>query len=153
MNGTKTAQRLRAAGLRPTVQRVALAELLFTGCDRHVTAEELHAEAVARDISLSVATVYNTLHQFTDAGLVRVLAIDGLKTWFDTNVADHHHFVVDGTGEILDVEADDLVVSNLPEAPAGMEISHVDVIIRLRPRLLAPADGAKADAQGGSAGR
>jgi Fur family iron response transcriptional regulator len=135
MQKSDAIRRLRAVGLRPTVQRVALAQLLFHGRHRHVTAEELHAEAVEHGIGLSVATVYNSLHQFTDAGLIRVLAIDGMKTWFDTNVSDHHHFVFEGSGEILDVEQAALAISNLPEPPDGMEIAHIDVIIRVRPRL------------------
>jgi len=140
MHRTDAIKRLRAVGLRPTVQRVALAQLLLHGRHRHVTAEELHAEAVGRDVSLSVATVYNALHQFTDAGLVRVLAVDGMKTWFDSNVSDHHHFVFEGSGEILDVEQTDLAISNLPQPPDGMEIAHIDVIIRVRPRSATNAE-------------
>ena len=128
-----TGQLLRSVGLRPTDQRIALAELLFDACHRHVTAEELHADAVKKGIVVSVATVYNTLHQFTNAGLIRVLAVDGTRTWFDTNTADHHHFFVEGEGTILDVDAHHLQVLNLPPPPTGMEIAHVDVVIRVRP--------------------
>jgi Fur family iron response transcriptional regulator len=127
------AQRLRSVGLRPTIQRIALAELLFGGCHRHVTAEELHAEAVGTGIVLSLATVYNTLHQFTNAGLIRALAVDGTRTWFDTNMADHQHFFIEGDGTILDVDAHQLQILNLPSPPDGMEIAHVDVVIRVRP--------------------
>jgi Fur family transcriptional regulator, iron response regulator len=127
------AQRLRTAGLRPTIQRIALADLLFGGCHRHVTAEELHAEATDSGIVLSLATVYNTLHQFTNAGLIRALAVDGTRTWFDTNIEDHHHFFVEGEGTILDVEAHQLQVLNLPPSPAGMVVANVDVVIRLKP--------------------
>jgi Fur family iron response transcriptional regulator len=126
-------QRLRSVGLRPTIQRIALAELLFGGCHRHVTAEELHAEAVGTGIVLSLATVYNTLHQFTNAGLIRALAVDGTRTWFDTNMADHQHFFIEGDGTILDVDAHQLQILNLPSPPDGMEIAHVDVVIRVRP--------------------
>jgi Fur family transcriptional regulator, iron response regulator len=129
------AQRLRSAGLRPTIQRIALADLLFGGCHRHVTAEELHAEATDSGIVLSLATVYNTLHQFTNAGLIRALAVDGTRTWFDTNIEDHHHFFVEGEGTILDVEAHQLQVLNLPTPPDGMVVAHVDVVIRLKPIL------------------
>jgi len=128
-----TAQRLRSVGLRPTIQRIALADLLFGRCHRHVTAEELHAEAVENGIVLSLATVYNTLHQFTNAGLIRALAVDGTRTWFDTNISDHQHFLVEGTGTILDVDAHHLQILNLPSPPDGMEVAHVDVVIRLRP--------------------
>jgi Fur family iron response transcriptional regulator len=127
------AQLLRSVGLRPTAQRIALANLLFGACHRHVTAEELHAEAVGHGVVLSVATVYNTLHQFTNAGLIRVLAVDGIRTWFDTNTADHHHFIIEGEGTILDVDAHQLQVLNLPPLPEDMEIVQVDVMIRVRP--------------------
>ena len=124
--------RLRGAGLRPTRQRVALGDLLFAKGDRHLTVEELHEEAVAAGVPVSLATVYNTLHQFTEAGLIRVLAVESAKTYFDTNVSDHHHFFVEGHNEVLDIPVNNLVIDNLPEPPEGMEIAHVDVVIRLR---------------------
>ncbi|TPW26117.1 transcriptional repressor [Pararhizobium mangrovi] len=124
--------KLRAAGLRPTRQRTALAELLFAKGDRHLTAEELHAEAHAADVPVSLATVYNALHQFTRARLLRVLSVDSSKTYFDTNVSDHHHFLIEGSDEIADIPDADLRVDGLPEVPEGMEIAHVDVVIRLR---------------------
>ncbi|TIU72307.1 MAG: transcriptional repressor [Mesorhizobium sp.] len=121
------------AGLRPTRQRVALGDLLFARGDRHLTVEELHEEAVAAKVPVSLATVYNTLHQFREAGLVRVLAIEGAKTYFDTNVSDHHHFFVEGRNEVLDIPICNLTIANLPQPPAGMEIARVDMIIRLHP--------------------
>ncbi|MDE1160128.1 MAG: Fur family transcriptional regulator [Neorhizobium sp.] len=124
--------RLRDYGLRPTRQRVALADLLFAKGDRHLTVEELHEEAGAAGVPVSLATVYNTLHQFTEAGLIRVLAIESAKTYFDTNISDHHHFFVEGRNEVLDIPVSNLQIGNLPQAPEGMEIAHVDVIIRLR---------------------
>lgn len=124
--------RLRTVGLRPTRQRVALGDLLFAKGDRHLTVEELHEEAVAAGVPVSLATVYNTLHQFTEAGLIRVLAVESAKTYFDTNVSDHHHFFVEGHNEVLDIPISNLTIGNLPEPPQGMEISHVDVVIRLR---------------------
>jgi Fur family iron response transcriptional regulator len=130
---TTITQRLRSAGLRPTQQRVALANLLFAEGHRHVTAEELHHEATQRGFVLSVATVYNTLGQFTEAGLVRTLAVEGARTWYDTNVADHHHFFVEGSGEILDVLGSHIKTDNLPDPPNGFEIASVDIVIRLRP--------------------
>jgi Fur family iron response transcriptional regulator len=125
-------RRLRQAGLRPTRQRVALVRQAFGAGDRHFSAEALHAEALAEKIDISLATVYNTLHHFTDAGLLRVLAVEGSKTYFDTNTSDHHHFFVEGSNQIFDIDHA-VTVGNLPQAPEGMEIAHVDVVIRLRP--------------------
>ncbi len=124
--------RLRNVGLRPTRQRIALGDLLFAKGNRHLTVEELHEEAVAAGVPVSLATVYNTLHQFTEAGLIRVLAVESAKTYFDTNVSDHHHFFVEGHNEVLDIPISNLTIGNLPEPPDGMEIAHVDVVIRLR---------------------
>jgi Fur family iron response transcriptional regulator len=124
--------RLRDCGLRPTRQRIALADLLFAKGDRHLTVEELHEEASAAGVPVSLATVYNTLHQFTEAGMIRVLAVESAKTYFDTNISDHHHFFVEGRNEVLDIPINNLSIDNLPNAPDGMEIAHVDVIIRLR---------------------
>ncbi|MGG6896969.1 MULTISPECIES: iron response transcriptional regulator IrrA [Rhizobium] len=124
--------RLRNVGLRPTRQRIALGDLLFAKGDRHLTVEELHEEAVAAGVPVSLATVYNTLHQFTEAGLIRVLAVESTKTYFDTNVSDHHHFFVEGHNQVLDIPVSNLTIGNLPEPPQGMEIAHVDVVIRLR---------------------
>ncbi len=126
--------KLRRSGLRPTRQRVALAALLFAKGDRHLTVEELHEEAVAASVPVSLATVYNTLHQFTEAGMIRVLAVESNKTYFDTNVSDHHHFFVEGRNEVLDIPVSNIEIGNLPEPPQGMEIAHVDVVIRLRPK-------------------
>lgn len=123
---------LRKADLRPTRQRVALANLLFAKGDRHLTAEDLHAEARSAHIPVSLATVYNTLHQFTAAGLLRIVAAEGARTYFDTNVSDHHHFIVEGDNTVIDIGEGKVTVSNLPEPPEGMEIAHVDVILRLR---------------------
>ncbi len=124
--------KLRHYGLRPTRQRVALGDLLFAKGNRHLTVEELHEEAIIAGVPVSLATVYNTLHQFTEAGLIRVLAVEGAKTYFDTNTSDHHHFFVEGRNEVLDVPVGNLEIGNLPEPPEGMEIAHVDVVIRLR---------------------
>lgn len=125
-------ERLRKSGLRPTRQRIALADLIFAKGDRHLTVEELHEEAVAAGFPVSLATVYNTLHQFTEAGMIRVLAVESAKTYFDTNVSDHHHFFIEGENEVLDIPVSNIQIDNLPEPPEGMEISHVDVVIRLR---------------------
>ena len=124
--------KLRRSGLRPTRQRVALGWLLFGRGDRHVTAERLFEEAAASRVTISLATVYNTLHQFTESGLLREVAVDGSKTYFDTNVSDHHHFLMEETNELSDVPPGYVDVLNLPASPAGTEIARVDVIIRLR---------------------
>ncbi|MHA7969240.1 iron response transcriptional regulator IrrA [Rhizobium sp. CAU 1783] len=129
-----TEMKLRRSGLRPTRQRIALASLLFAKGDRHLTVEELHEEALGANVPVSLATVYNTLHQFTEAGLIRVLAVESTKTYFDTNTSDHHHFFVEGQNEVLDIPVNNIAIDNLPEPPEGMEISHVDVVIRLRPK-------------------
>nr|WP_186395997.1 Fur family transcriptional regulator [Stappia sp. TSB10GB4] len=123
---------LRSAGLRPTRQRVALAELLYSRGNRHVSAELLHEEAEAANVPVSLATVYNTLHQFTEAGLLREVAVEGTKTYFDTNTDDHHHFFIEGDNKVIDIPGSGVAMARLPEAPAGMEIVRVDVVIRLR---------------------
>ena len=125
------AERLRAAGLRPTRQRVALARLLFDGCDRHVTAELLHEEAQNRKVPVSLATVYNTLHQFTEAGLLREVAVEGAKTYFDTNTSNHYHFFCEHSGKLMDIATGAIRIEGLPEAPDGLTISRVDVLVRL----------------------
>ena len=122
---------LRQAGLRPTRQRLALAALLFGAGDRHVTAETLHMEAVASGERVSLATVYNTLHQFKRAGLLRELAIEGSKAYFDTNTSNHNHFLLEPTGDLMDIPGDAIRVEGLPEPPEGMRITHVDVVVRL----------------------
>ncbi|MGK9233864.1 transcriptional repressor [Inquilinus limosus] len=128
---TDPVDRLLAAGLRPTRQRVALARLLFGGCDRHVTAEALHGEALSAGQAMALATVYNTLHQFTEAGLLREVVIEAGRSYFDTNTRDHHHFYHEATGELRDVHGESVVVSALPDPPAGTRIARVDVVIRL----------------------
>ncbi len=127
----KMIERLKSAGLRPTRQRVALGTLLFRNGDRHVTAEALHDEAVRERIPVSLATVYNTLHQFTEAGLLREVAIEGSKTYFDTNTSDHHHFYFEHNGVLMDIDCDGSPVVAMPVPPEGMEISRVDVLVRL----------------------
>lgn len=127
-------QRLRKTGLRPTRQRVALAELLFGRGDWHFTAEAVHAEALSHGIPVSLATVYNTLHQFVEAGLLREVAIESTKTYFDTKTSNHFHFFFENEGVLADIDAANLSVENLPEPPEGMEISRIDVLVRLAPK-------------------
>jgi Fur family iron response transcriptional regulator len=122
---------LRAAKLRPTRQRLALARMLFEKGDRHVTAEQLHGEAQAASVRVSLATVYNTLHQFIAAGLLREVVVDPGRSYFDTNVSDHHHFFHEETGRLQDISGERLGVAELPAPPAGTQIRRVDVIIRL----------------------
>ena len=126
--------RLKGADLRPTRQRLALGSLLFAGHDRHVSAERLHEEAQAAGCRVSLATVYNTLHQFTQAGLLRELAVDGAKTYFDTNTSNHSHFYIEAEGRLEDIDGGSIRVEGIPQPPAGLEISHIDVVVRLSPR-------------------
>jgi Fur family transcriptional regulator, iron response regulator len=124
--------KLQRAKLRPTRQRIALGWLLFGKGDRHVTAESLYEEANAIKAPISLATVYNTLHQFTDAGLLREIAVDGSRTYFDTRVSPHHHFLVEETNALLDIPDGLVNVFGLPSPPEGTEIAGVDVIVRIR---------------------
>jgi len=124
-------ERLRDAGLRPTRQRLALARLLFGRGDRHVTAEELYTEAKQQRINLSLATVYNALHDFTGKGLLREIMLDSSRSCFDTNIGAHHHFYFERTGRLEDIPADQVNIASLPQAPGGAAVSRVDVIIRV----------------------
>jgi len=126
--------RLRKAGLRPTRQRLALAQLLFARGDRHLTAEGLHDEAMAAGVPVSLATVYNTMHQFTEAGLLREVTVDGNRTYFDTNIGDHHHFYCEDDGTLMDIDGDAIAVAGVPAPPAGAQVDRVDVIVRLKRR-------------------
>jgi Fur family iron response transcriptional regulator len=122
---------LRNAGLRPTRQRLALAKLLFENGDRHVTAEDLHSEARGVGISVSLATVYNTLHQFTQIGLLREVVVESGRAYFDTNTTQHSHFFYEKSGRLLDVPAEAIKISQFPSAPDGAEIAGIDVIVRI----------------------
>ena len=125
--------RLKTAGLRPTRQRLALAKLLFCRGDRHLTAEQLHAEAAKERVPVSLATVYNALHQFTGAGLLREVVVEPGRSYFDTNVDDHHHFFHQDSGRLQDIPGERLDLKCVPDAPPGTKIERVDVIIRLSP--------------------
>jgi Fur family iron response transcriptional regulator len=124
-------ERLRAVGLRPTRQRLALVRLLFDEGDRHVSAEQLHAEAQRVGVRVSLATIYNTLNQFTEAGLLREVVVDSGCSYFDTNIGDHHHFFFEDSGQLQDIPGDQVQVSALPAAPAGTAVRRVDVIVRV----------------------
>ncbi len=129
---TSSVDRLKAAGLRPTRQRLGLARLLFDGGNCHLSAEALHSEARDAKLAVSLATVYNTLHQFTEAGLLREVVVESGRSYFDTNVTDHHHFYNVSDGTLRDIPADHVVVQNLPAPPRGEAVERVDVIVRVR---------------------
>ncbi len=130
-NISNALQRLRAVKLRPTRQRLALAQLLFEPGDHHVTAESLYEQAQAANVRVSLATVYNTLHQFTAAGLLREVVVSSACTYFDTNVSDHHHFFFENRGALVDIDGANVDIRGLPVAPEGARVSRIDVIIRL----------------------
>ncbi len=124
-------QRLQSARLRPTRQRLALGRLLFDGHDRHVTAEQLHAQAKLARVSVSLATVYNTLNQFTRAGLLREVVVEPGRSYFDTNTDEHHHFFHEKSGQLTDISGVALTVAQMPPPPAGSKVARVDVVIRV----------------------
>jgi Fur family iron response transcriptional regulator len=123
---------LKAIGLRPTAQRVALSRLLFGNGNRHLTAEMLHEEAMRARIRVSLATIYNTLKQFIGAGLLRQISVDGTKTYFDTNISDHQHFYLENRHELVDIPDTSAYLANTPQVPEGYEISRIDIVVRLR---------------------
>ena len=124
--------RLRQSGLRPTRQRVELASLLFQDCNRHVTAESLHGEVSKAGVKVSLATVYNTLHQFTQAGLLRQVIVDASRSYFDTNTGDHQHFFLEKEGMLIDIPGEAISVAGVPTPPAGLTIDRVDVVVRVK---------------------
>ena len=128
----KAIQRLREVGLRPTRQRVELASVLFKGEDRHVTAESLYEEASRLGLRISLATVYNTLHQFTHAGLLRQVIVDAARGYFDTNTGDHQHFFLEDEGALIDIPGDQITVAGVPVPPAGLAVDRVDVVVRVK---------------------
>ena len=123
---------LREAGLRPTQQRLALGWMLFSRGDRHLTAEMLYEEAIKAKVPVSLATVYNTLHLFTNVGMLRQVAVNGSKTYFDTNVSQHQHFFIENENDLVDIPDSEIVVGKTPTAPEGYEVVRVDVVVRLR---------------------
>jgi len=124
-------QRLRACGLRTTKPRLALAHLLFRDGDRHVTADVLYAEARAHGLAVSQATIYNTLNQFLEAGLLRQVVVDSGRSYFDTNLSDHHHFYMEDEARLIDIDRAAVAIERLPDGPDGYDVAGVDVIIRL----------------------
>ena len=126
------AARLQAQGLRPTRQRLELAAHLFQGEDRHVTAEGLHDEAARAGVKVSLATVYNTLHQFTQAGLLRQVVVDAARSYFDTNTGNHQHFFLENEGTLFDIPEGTISVAGVPDAPPGLAVDRVDVVVRVK---------------------
>jgi Fur family iron response transcriptional regulator len=124
--------RLRAVGLRPTRQRVGLAGLLFRGGDRHVSAESLHEEAAKSGFEVSLATVYNTLHQFTEAGLLQQVVVDAGRSYFDTNIGEHQHFYYADEGALIDIPGAAIEIAGVPKPPKGTAVERVDVIVRIK---------------------
>jgi len=133
-----TREQLRDAGLKPTRQRIAIAEILFKDGNKHVSAEDLYAEIERSGMHVSLATVYNTLHQFTHAGLLREVSVDGARNYFDTNTHDHQHFFLEDTNEVLDVEGIQISQDDIPNIPEDMEVVRVDVVVRLRKKQANP---------------
>jgi Fur family iron response transcriptional regulator len=131
-DNSKAIQRLRGVGLRPTRQRVELAGVLFKGPDRHVTAESLYEEASGLGLRISLATVYNTLHQFTQAGLLRQVIVDAARGYFDTNTGDHQHFFLEDEGTLIDIPGDEITVAGVPLPPDGLAVDRVDVVVRVK---------------------
>jgi Fur family iron response transcriptional regulator len=135
---SETKAKLRSVGLRPTRTRVALAYMLFAQGNRHVSAEMLFEEANRAKVSVALATVYNTLHEFTKVGFLRQVAIDSSKSYFDTNNTEHHHYYLEDRHELMDIPPSDVAVGEIPAPPAGYEIARVDVVVRLRRKEPAP---------------
>jgi Fur family iron response transcriptional regulator len=128
---TVTAEHLKQAGLRPTRQRLCLTQLLFAKGHRHLTAEQLHQEASTCGMPVSLATVYNTLHALTGAGLLHHVVVDQGHSYFDTNLDPHHHFYFETSGRLEDIHAGGIEVTGLPAAPEGSAVARVDVIVRV----------------------
>jgi len=122
---------LRGVKLRPTRQRLALARLLFGRGHRHLSAEELHSEALGDNVRVSLATVYNTLHHFTGHGLLREVVVEPGRSYFDTNTSDHHHFFFEDSARLEDIPGDRVRLAALPEPPAGTRVRRVDIVVRV----------------------
>jgi len=122
---------LQEAGLRPTRQRMGLARLLFETGNRHVTAEDLYAEAKIAGIPVSLATIYNALHQFTASGLLREVIVGPGRTYFDTNTSGHHHFFFEETGDISDIPENEISITRLPSLPPGATLDRVEIVVRV----------------------
>lgn len=124
--------KLKQAGLRPTVQRVALGCLIWKGEHRHLTAEDLFNDSRVHDIKVSLATIYNTLHQFTNAGLLKEIVVEGGRSYFDTNIDPHHHFMYEDSGELEDIPGQYMGISGVPTPPEGTVVTGVEVVVKIR---------------------
>jgi len=124
-------QILEQRGIRPTSQRLKLAEILLTS-PRHLTAEQILATLRQSTGHVSKATVYNTLNLFVEQGLAREIHADPERCVYDSTMAPHHHFQNVDTGEMIDIRPEDLSFDRLPPLPPGTEIESVDVVIRVR---------------------
>ncbi|MBA8876732.1 iron response transcriptional regulator IrrA [Phyllobacterium myrsinacearum] len=152
--------RIKNAGLRPTKQRLALGHILFKEQQGHTTADQLHRETVRSGARMSLATVYNTLNQFADAGLLSRVNLDGEQSYFDINTSNHHHFHLQATGLLIDIPAEELTFGKLPSPPDGYRISKIDVLIGLEPVIEADCPlsvactvcGGREEAESGCAG-
>ncbi len=127
----KIETRLQSAGLRATPKRIAIGGLLFDGCDRHVTADDVAIMARKAGVRVSLATVYNTLNQFVTAGLMKRITLDTDRTYFDTNISEHHHLFFEQNGVLHDIPGDSIRVEGLPEIPKGSKVRAVEVIVRM----------------------
>lgn len=142
---------LKGVGLRPTRQRRALGALLFRDGHRHITVDDLHQDAIDAGVPLSLATVYNTLNQFAEAGLIRRVSLHGGRTYFDTDAGDHQHFYVEAEDRIIDIAPGEIRFGQLPTAPSGYEITTVDVVIRLARIEAKPDSGCRGPTKPGCA--
>ena len=124
--------KIRKTGLRPTRQRMILAELLFLNGNRHLTAEQLHGEVIDRNDQISLATIYNNLHQFTRTGLLREVIVDATRVYFDTNIEPHHHFFYENNAYLEDIPAQSLKLLDIPTLPPETSVTSIDIIIRVR---------------------
>lgn len=124
--------KLRAAGLRPPRQRIVIASLLFRETHRHVTADNLFQDIQLIDQHLSLATIYNTLHHFSEVGLLRRICTSSERVYFDTDTGNHHHFYIMEKDKIIDIPKEETLIQKLPVAPDGYEIASVDIIIHLK---------------------
>ena len=122
---------LRNSSLRPTKQRIMIGNLLFNDTDKHVTAESLYRELTASEQKISLATVYNTLHDFCEKKLLKKVTIDTEKVYFDTNTSPHHHFYSDNEKLLIDISKDKIKIQGLPKAPKGKKIKDVELIAHL----------------------
>ena len=127
-------KKLRSSKLRPTKQRVEIAKFLFEREKTfHFTVESLNKLLIKKSTSkIALATIYNTVHAFERAGHLSEVEVRGNKTYFDTNVSNHHHFYDNETSELIDIDANEIVIQKIPKAPNGKKIKNVEVFINLK---------------------